>query len=108
MEGGEAEKQDTIEKFARLNARKIVAGIELIERPRRFKTLYLGLKLNHPRNVAIMHPLMFTIRRIIYAITIVWLPSIRLYGIWILLFSTLVMLCYALTEKPWHEDITSF
>ena len=80
------------------SAREIVAGADLIEKPTRYKTLYYGLKLNHVRNVAIVHPLMFTLRRVLYALTIVLMPNWPLIGTWILLIGTLVMLGYALVE----------
>ena len=41
-----------------------------------YKTLYEGLKLNHPRNVAVIHPLFFLIRRILFACLIVFMPNI--------------------------------
>ena len=42
--------------------------------PRGYRTLFYGLKKNHPHNVAIVHPLLFLIRRIIYSIVIVYMP----------------------------------
>ena len=87
------------------SAREIVAGADLIEKPTRYKTLYYGLKLNHVRNVAIVHPLMFTLRRICYALTIVLIPNWPLIGTWILLIGTLVMLGYALVEWQWQQPI---
>ena len=50
-----------------------MAGAELVQKQPRFKTIYYGLKLNHPRNVALIHPLMYTTRRIIYALSVVLL-----------------------------------
>jgi hypothetical protein len=80
------------------SAREIVAGVLLIQTPIRHKTLYYGLKMNHPRNVAIVHPLMFTLRRIVYALSIVLIASVPLLGVWVMLFGTLIMLAYALSE----------
>jgi len=54
--------------------------------------------MNHPRNVAIVHPLMFTLRRIVYALSIVLIASVPLLGVWVMLFGTLIMLAYALSE----------
>ena len=61
------------EKLVRMSAKETVAGAELILKPPRFKTIYYGLKLNHPRNVALIHPVMYSTRRIIYALSIVLL-----------------------------------
>ena len=86
-------------------AKEIVAGIDLVTKPARYKTIYLGLKLNHAHNVAIVHPLMFAIRRIIYALSIVLLPTASFSGIWIMLIGTLVMLGYATTEWQWNSRL---
>mmetsp|Transcript_288 Transcript_288/g.395 ORF Transcript_288/g.395 Transcript_288/m.395 type:complete len:90 (+) Transcript_288:4484-4753(+) len=61
--------------------------------------------MNHPRNVAIVHPLMFTLRRIIYALSIVLIPTVPLLGVWLMLVGTLVMLAYALTEWQWRSKL---
>ena len=87
------------------NAQEIVAGTDLIEKPIRYKTLYYGLKLNHARNVAVVHPLMYTLRRVIYALTIVLIATLPLIGVWIMLASTLIMLAYALLESQWKAGI---
>ena len=55
------------------SAKETVAGAELVQKQPRFKTIYYGLKLNHPRNVALIHPLMYTTRRITYALSVVLL-----------------------------------
>ena len=87
------------------NAKEIVAAAELIQKPARFKTLYYGLKMNHPRNVALIHPLMFSVRRIIYALSIVLLAQYALFGAWILLVGTILMLAFAITEMPWNDPV---
>ena len=89
----------------RLRAKEIVAGCDLVRKPIRHKTLYYGLKLNHAKNVAIVHPLMFTLRRIFYALTIVLIPTLPLLGVWIMLVGTLLMLAYVLTEWQWKARI---
>ena len=93
------------EKERQLIAREIVAGCDLVRKPIRHKTLYYGLKLNHARNVAIVHPLMFTLRRIIYALSIVLIATLPLLGVWIMLVGTLLMLAYALVEWQWKARI---
>ena len=42
---------------------------------KRYRTLHYGLKRNHERNVAIVHPLMFILRRVIYALVIVFMEE---------------------------------
>ena len=87
------------------NAREMVAGGELIKKPQRYKTLFYGLKLNHPRNVALVHPLMFTMRRVIYALVIVFLADTPLIGVWLVMLSTMIMLSFAVTEHPWKDAV---
>lgn len=82
-----------------------MAGIDLVQKPIRYKTLYYGLHVNHARNVGIVHPLMFTLRRIIYALSIVFIPNAPILGVWIMLIGTLIMLAYALTEWQWKAKI---
>lgn len=55
------------------SAREMIAGADLIKKSPRVKTLFYGLRLNHPRNVAVLHPLMYTLRRIFFALAIVFL-----------------------------------
>ena len=69
-----------------------------VEVPFRYKTLHDGLKLNHPRKVAIMHPLSFIARRILLAFVVVHMNSVRHTGLFIMIACTLGMLAYACTE----------
>jgi len=46
---------------------------ELIDPNRVFKTLFSGLKVGHPENVALLHPLFFLLRRLFVAMAIVWM-----------------------------------
>lgn len=71
----------------------------------KYATLHFGLKLNHERNVAVVHPLMFLLRRIIYAITIIFLAQETVFGVLVVMASCLIMLAYALTEWQWKEPL---
>lgn len=93
------------EKTIQESAREMIAGAALIEKSPRYKTLFYGLRLNHPRNVALVFPVLDTLRRLIYALSIVFLADVPLAGIWILLGTTLVMLIFALTELPWKQPL---
>lgn len=46
-----------------------------------------------------MHPLMFLLRRVIYALVIVFMDDIMLWGVLIVMASCLIMLAYALSEN---------
>ena len=84
--------------WARKEAKLRVKVAERIEVSERYRTLFFGLKLNHERNAALVHPLMFLIRRMTYAMIIVWANDNMLFGIFLVQFSTLIMLTYACTE----------
>ena len=101
----EVELKRQHEEIVARNAREMVAGAYLITKSKRFKTLFYGLKLNQPRNSALVHPLMYTVRRVIYALAIVLLAHHSLFGVWILTVSTLLMLVYALNEEQWRDPI---
>lgn len=73
--------------------------------PNRYKTLFLGLKLNHPKNATIVHPILFLVRRLIFAMTIVFMRSLS-SSLWCLLVTmahTLLMLAYTWNERQWKD-----
>ena len=74
-----------------------------VRQPARYKTLYYGLKLNHERNVAVVHPLMFMLRRIAYALLIVFMDQINIFNVLLFMLLTMVMLAYVLNEAQWKE-----
>ena len=58
------------------NEAKLRVEIESrVQQSLKYKTLHFGLKMNHERNVAAVHPLMFLLRRIIYAVVIVFMAE---------------------------------
>lgn len=74
--------------------------------PSRYKTLFLGLKLNHSKNATVIHPLCFLLRRIVYALTIVFMRN-GASGLWCVLVTmahTLFMLGYSWAERPWKDS----
>ena len=70
-EGGAREMKSDLEihREARLRI-KLEEGVRLNPV---FRTLYYGLKRNHPHNGAVIHPLAYLIRRILFACAIVFL-----------------------------------
>ena len=69
--------------------------------PNRYKTLFLGLKLNHPKNATVIHPICFLLRRIILALTIVFMrdQSSNIFCLLITMSHTLFMLGYVWNER---------
>ena len=71
-----------------------------------YQTLFYGLKVNHPHNVAVVHPLSFLLRRIVYSLVIVCSSRGSAF------FSSLVMLLIAMfmiamvaSEAPWVQPL---
>ena len=68
-----------------------------------YKTLFEGLKLNHPRNVAVVHPLLFLVRRAIFACMIVFMPNVPVLTCATLMVTCLAMLLLTLMESMWVD-----
>ena len=92
-------------KWAKREAHIRVKFADRMKTPQEYRTLFYGLRRNHERNVAIVHPLMFLLRRIIYALVIVFMDEIMYYCVFIVMLSCLTMLTYACTEWQWKERI---
>jgi len=83
-----------------------IMGLEMertVEPPQRCRILFEGLILNHPRNVALVHPVLFMARRLILAITVVFMEETRHWGVFLTLIVTLAMLAYTVIERPWQD-----
>ena len=73
-----------------------------------FRTLFYGLKRNHPHNVAILHPLAFILRRVLYSIIIVFMAredSLVFFGVLLLLFTCLFFGVLLLLEGSWEDGL---
>ena len=51
---------------------------------------------------------MFLLRRVIYALVIVFLDNVMWWGVMLVMLSCLVMLCYACTEWQWKDRIINY
>jgi len=70
--------------------------------------LFYGLKRNHPHNVGLIHLLCFVLRRVFFALAIVFMAregAQVIFGIFLLLLSSLVMLALLLTDAQWEETL---
>jgi hypothetical protein len=97
FEGGE-----TTNNF-HTQAKASLALEDTVSVPFRYKTLYDGLKLNHERNVAVVHPLLFLLRRVLLATTVIYLSDVRHTGLFLYMGYTLFMLGYACIEHQWKD-----
>lgn len=71
--------------------------------PVSYQTLFFGLKRNHASNVAVVHPIIFLLRRVILASVIVFMDKVHAWGVLIVMACTLTMLGYVLTLSQWRE-----
>ena len=64
-----------------------------------YETLFYGLKSNHEHNVAVIHPLFFILRRVLYSVVIIFMVGENvIFGAMLLLLSTLAMIVFVATE----------
>ena len=71
----------------------------------RYQTLFYGLKKNHPHNVALVHPMFFLLRRILFAAVIVFLYDRSFFAVLTLLLISLGILTFAVCEKQWENGL---
>ena len=98
----EQEQEEAIEESKeeyRSEARMRLALEDEVELNSCYKTLFLGLKKNHPHNVAVIHPLIFLLRRVLYALIIVFMVNSPYFGSVLLMVSCFAMICYTVTES---------
>jgi hypothetical protein len=86
-------------------AKEIVAGDDLITLKPHAATLHYGLKKNHPRNVAIVHPMMYLFRRIIFTLAVLLLDKTDVVGTMCIFVCTIAMLVYAIHERQWNNPL---
>lgn len=71
----------------------------------RYKTLFYGLKKNHPRHVAVVYPIVFLVRRLVYTCLILFLLSLPYITIVLLMLGCLAMLAFIFSESQWEDSI---
>lgn len=71
----------------------------------RYKTLFYGLKKNHPHSAATIHPLIFLARRIAYAAIVLFLLQLPIMTAYVLCWICLGMLAYTLIEQQWEDSL---
>ena len=69
-----------------------------------YKTLFYGLKKNHPHNVAVVYPILYILRRVVFAIVVINLLYIPFLAIIILMTTVLFTISYLLNETQWEES----
>jgi hypothetical protein len=70
----------------------------------RYKTLFEGLKLNQPHNSAVTYPFAFMLRRLVYAVAIVFMAHMPQIASLVMLCMTVAILAFILIENPWKDS----
>ena len=113
FEGGELQR-DIKSKYVVELARKAQLSVEAQIRVTlegqvscnpRYETIFYGLKKNHPHNVALVHPMFFLLRRIIYAAIIIFLYSRPFFASLALMVLSFGILGYVICEKQWEVSL---
>lgn len=87
---------------------RIRVKLESLSKPSdRYRTLFYGLKRNHPHSAAVMHPLIFLLRRIFYTSIVLFMINLPIIGAYILCVICLGMLAFIIVEKQWEESVIS-
>lgn len=71
----------------------------------RYKTLFYGLKKNHPRHVAVVYPILFLTRRVLFSVIILFLMQVPFFGVLLLMMSCLAMMAFVFSEAHWEDSI---
>ena len=95
---------EKIQRDARLKLRLE----DLIVNNPRFATLFSGLKLNAEHNSAVIEPLLFLTRRLVYAIAIVYMQHSPQVMTAIMMSMSLIVLVFTVYERPWKEAEMNF
>lgn len=73
-----------------------------------YKTLFSGLKLGHPENVAVVHPLVFLLRRGFYSVGIIYLGRYGVMTLSVMQIICLFQICYSLEYRQWRSSLLNF
>jgi hypothetical protein len=69
----------------------------------RYKTLFEGLKLNQPHNSAVTYLFAFMLRRLVFAVAIVFMAHMPQIASLVMLCVSVAMLAFILVENPWKD-----
>ena len=84
-------------------AARRVALEDQVKLPLGYRTLFAGLKMNHPHHVALAHILIFTLRRVLYSVVIIYMAreGLVLWGIFLLMTTCVAMGVLLVMEAQW-------
>ena len=73
-----------------------------------YETLFLGLKKNHPHSVALVQPISYLVRRVIYAALIVFMHDSPFFVTVALLCMSLALLAFVCSEHQWESSVVNW
>ena len=100
----EQDPAEILKKRMASEARLRLSIEDSVQVPTRYATLFSGLKLNTAHNSAVMEPLVFLIRRFLYAMVIVLLGHKPQVALMLLIALSVVVLAFTVAEKPWKDS----
>ena len=73
-----------------------------------YKTLFFGLKKNHPKNLALVYPMIYLLRRILFTLLILFGSELPFMSVVIMMLGCVAMLALVHSEQPWDETIINY
>ena len=71
----------------------------------RYKTLFYGLRRNHPHMAAVTHPLIFLVRRIIYSAIVLFMFHLPIVGTYLLCTICVGVIAFVIVEQQWEDHL---
>ena len=71
----------------------------------RYKTLFYGLRINHPHSANIVHPMVFLIRRVIYSAIVIFMLTLPLIAAYLLCVMSIFLVAFTISEKQWNDSV---
>ena len=102
------EESVALEKLIQEEAQLRVSVDRRVKLDPRFKTLFLGLRVNHERNAAALYPVLFLVRRFFFALVIMTMGSTPFWPVHLVLLSSFVVLVFLVSERPWASKLVGW
>jgi len=71
----------------------------------RYRTLFYGLKRNHPHSAAIVYPLTFLIHRIVYSAIVLFMAGLPMIGAYLMSIICILTIAYVIVEQQWEDSL---
>lgn len=102
------EESVALEKLIQEEAQLRVSVDRRVKLDPRFKTLFLGLRVNHERNAGALYPVLFLVRRFFFAFIVMTMGSTPFWPVHLVLLSSFAMLVFLVSERPWESKLVGW